>query len=501
MSYTFKRLAEVEEIQEAPETAKAFVEVNGEVKRAAMKFQNKNPLTFVGDSEVSYDGSEPVTIKIPQPDYKENDPEKNGYIKNRPFYSEETIEQLLEEQTLEFTTTDCSATWGSGCVRGIANIPSSFNPEEGSKVTVTFDGVDYECDVIGYGGVASIRVGPSEEPDTIGVTCPFTFYNSFQFGAAHVDFNPEGSWTLFTSDTSTTQHTVSVKTTIENVKKIDSKFIPTPDWNQNDPNKDGYINNRPFYSEFIPYSGVVYNTVIETKTTELINQMYECEGSFSVASLPMQVSLQAGDMVRVVFDGIKYDLTVENDTLICEKRIGCQYPENIGTDLPFSIYINWYALDFEGVSGDAYLIASGEGRTHTIYIDKLKEHVHKIPSKYIDANARFDLSGGLVDGGTSTAYINLIDMGQVKKILDNSMDVFVIYRYASCSTTTTRYCEFKKCDDTMIVSGNEGTIRYMTGAGDISQITIVFNNYNYPISAKIKVSAEFVDIISIYATI
>lgn len=34
MSYTFKRLAEVEEIQEAPETAKAFVEVNGEVKRA-----------------------------------------------------------------------------------------------------------------------------------------------------------------------------------------------------------------------------------------------------------------------------------------------------------------------------------------------------------------------------------------------------------------------------------------------------------------------------------
>ena len=34
MTYNFKRLAEVEEIQEAPETANAFVEVDGKVKRA-----------------------------------------------------------------------------------------------------------------------------------------------------------------------------------------------------------------------------------------------------------------------------------------------------------------------------------------------------------------------------------------------------------------------------------------------------------------------------------
>ena len=34
MAYTFKRLADVEKIQEAPETANAFVEVDGKVKRA-----------------------------------------------------------------------------------------------------------------------------------------------------------------------------------------------------------------------------------------------------------------------------------------------------------------------------------------------------------------------------------------------------------------------------------------------------------------------------------
>ena len=34
MAYTFKKLADVEKIQEAPETANAFVEVDGKVKRA-----------------------------------------------------------------------------------------------------------------------------------------------------------------------------------------------------------------------------------------------------------------------------------------------------------------------------------------------------------------------------------------------------------------------------------------------------------------------------------
>ena len=59
MSYTFKRLSEVEEIQEAPETAKAFVEVDGEVKRAPYGAggANLDELRFNLDVEETQEGS------------------------------------------------------------------------------------------------------------------------------------------------------------------------------------------------------------------------------------------------------------------------------------------------------------------------------------------------------------------------------------------------------------------------------------------------------------
>ena len=61
MAYTFKRLAEVEEIQEAPETANAFVEVDGKVKRAPYRAGGGgakiNDLRFDLDIEEVVEGS------------------------------------------------------------------------------------------------------------------------------------------------------------------------------------------------------------------------------------------------------------------------------------------------------------------------------------------------------------------------------------------------------------------------------------------------------------
>ena len=448
-----------------------------------------------------------------QPDWDQNDSSAASYIQNRPFYKEENVEHLLDEQTLEFTTTDCSAVWGSDCVRGIANIPNSFDPENGSKVTVTFDGVDYECDVVSYAGVASRRVGPSDEPNTIGVVCPFTFYRNFSFDLASVDYNPEGYWTLFTSDTSNTQHTVSVKSTIESVTKIDSKFIPTPDWNQNDPNKDGYIDNRPFYSEYILSGYIVDGQVIETKTTEIINQMYECEGTFSVASLITRNSIQVGDIVGVVFDGIRYDLTVESDELVCEKRIGCQYPKNIGKDLPFSIYINWRGLGFEGVSGDAYVIASGEGKKHIIQVNRLFEHAHKIPSKYIDVNGfdtmeivskvRLDIGfHTLADDISNVKNLTFTNLSDLQKAFDYDMDV-VLIRNLRGVVSKIVFPRFKR---TTFVSGTSGKSLDFDGkynpTSDRNCIMLTFGDSTNKIisSAYITMTDYDTEILEVYAT-
>lgn len=63
MTYTFKRLAEVEEIQEAPETANAFVEVDGKVKRAPYRAGGGgakiDDLRFDLDTENVVEGSNP----------------------------------------------------------------------------------------------------------------------------------------------------------------------------------------------------------------------------------------------------------------------------------------------------------------------------------------------------------------------------------------------------------------------------------------------------------
>lgn len=58
------------------------------------KLPNPNPLTFTGASTAIYDGSEALTINIPeqvQPDWNQNDNTQPDYVKNRPFYLEKTL--------------------------------------------------------------------------------------------------------------------------------------------------------------------------------------------------------------------------------------------------------------------------------------------------------------------------------------------------------------------------------------------------------------------------
>lgn len=506
MAYTFKRLAEVEEIQEAPETAKAFVEVDGEVKRAAMKFQNKNPLTFVGDSEVSYDGSKPVTIKIPQPDYKENDPGKSGYIKNRPFYSEETTEWLLEEQTLEFTTTDCSATWGSGCIRGITNISSSFRPKEGDKVLVKFDGVEYECDVIGYAGVSSYYIG-CQEPDLIGAEFPFTFYGAFSFSAANVDFTPSGYWTLFTSDIASTQHTVSVKRIVKNIKKISNEYVQQSDWNQNNPDKSGYIKNRPFYTEYIP------STVYFEEQTITCDQKYSADdistrpSAYAHYKMPDTFTPALGDKLVVCLDGVDYPCEVKVNHLFSENYIGAfNVLSTNADDYPFSFYESWVGGPVEGVDAAGWVfLIEDTSLVHTLSVKKVSEHVVKIPSKYIDVKSiTFDLDFTAQDSMVSyekTIEFNNID--QIKKVIENNMNIIILYK----ESNILKLHEYVRCKDSLTTTG-DGSYIYGLGqnpsASSPACIRISYSKSPYTIDnmngAYINDSIS-IEIKSIYATI
>ena len=70
-----------------------------------------------------------------QPDWNQNDETQPDYVKNRPFYAEDTVETiLLEEQAVTFT---------NGMSDTIFNFKAS--PEYINRIKVTWDGTEYIC--------------------------------------------------------------------------------------------------------------------------------------------------------------------------------------------------------------------------------------------------------------------------------------------------------------------------------------------------------------------
>lgn len=73
-----------------------------------------------------------------QPDWNQNDDTKPDYVKNRPFYTGDPVENMLvEESTLSFTTT------GAGFY--YAAIPTTIELTAGETYKVSWDGATYEC--------------------------------------------------------------------------------------------------------------------------------------------------------------------------------------------------------------------------------------------------------------------------------------------------------------------------------------------------------------------
>ena len=295
MAYTFKRLAEVEEIQEAPETAKAFVEVDGEVKRTAMKFQNKNALTFVGDSEVSYDGSKPVTIKIPQPDYKENDPTGSGYIKNRPFYTENIVQEVyVDNQNLIFEKNDNVKTdVGLSNDIYVSTIPDSLTAQVGDSLIVDFDGTEYELIVEVNHLYAENQIGCTV--DKIGEEISFSLYENW-CGPGNL---PSTGWVILTTSEGTS-HTISIKKVDRRITKIPSKYIDSSKFKE-----DVLI----FFNYILPNNAKCGVGTMEVTYKKIRDMISNNKNVIVYTNLSEKLILVSYDTYDFVFFGVKFSTT------------------------------------------------------------------------------------------------------------------------------------------------------------------------------------------------
>ena len=141
-----------------------------------------------------------------QADWNQNDSTAPDYVKNRPFYTGDPVENILvEESTVTFAEQ-------SGMYE--AAVPSTFEATVGETYKVSWDGTVYECTCAIFNGAPAIGnlsiLDLVENPDT---------GEPFLIGV----INEES--VIVTADTSAS-HTISISKTVAPVVKIDSKYLP-----------------------------------------------------------------------------------------------------------------------------------------------------------------------------------------------------------------------------------------------------------------------------------
>lgn len=168
-------------------------------------------------------------LKKHRGNWEQNDPTADDYIKNRPFYTDETNKETVVK-TKTFTATS-SYWWGS---------PFAFIPVVGETYKVTFDDKEYICqckvqwDAKCIGNVAIDWDGP----DT-GEPFFYYWYNSSEYGLC---VRYQG------------QHTIAIETI--KVEKLDKRYLPdlglatvATSGNYND------LENRPtIYTDVVRYN-------------------------------------------------------------------------------------------------------------------------------------------------------------------------------------------------------------------------------------------------------
>lgn len=274
-----------------------------------------------------------------QPDWNQNDSTAADFVKNRPFYTDNPVEKVLvEESTATFTE-------NNGLY--MAEFPSTFEATVGDTYKVSWDGASYECICVVFegrpliGNLSIIGGGfDTGEPFVIGVA------------------NGEGIQ-IVTADTSAS-HTFSISEFVQEVVKIDKKYLVQPDWNQNDETAADYVKNRPFYT------GDPVETVLLEETTVSFfknGEIYVGRLSSYTGSFPGE-----GKIYDVNWDGSIYQCTCYLDGSVLTLGV-------LGNPDPFSIA---FLADSSSLG-----IVTKTANSHTISISGFIDEIVKIDKKYL----------------------------------------------------------------------------------------------------------------------
>ena len=141
-----------------------------------------------------------------QSDWNQNDSTAADYIKNRPFYTGDSVQtEIIPKTTVAFSEFSemgglMAATW-----------PESFDLVDGQTYTISWDGTDYVCTGTLFRGVPILgNLGIAGAGEDTGE--PFVFIN-------------QGQWVVASKE-SATEHIIGIKTITNPIVQIDEKYLP-----------------------------------------------------------------------------------------------------------------------------------------------------------------------------------------------------------------------------------------------------------------------------------
>ena len=147
-----------------------------------------------------------IDVASVQPDWNQNDETAPDYVKNRPFYTGGPVETvIIEERTESFS--DSGMGWYS------TSFQLEFSATIGETYKVYWDGAAYECTCVECNGapvIGNLSI-PGQGPDT---------------GEPFVITVIDTSVYVYAADTASS-HTFSINGFVQEVVKIDRKYLPT----------------------------------------------------------------------------------------------------------------------------------------------------------------------------------------------------------------------------------------------------------------------------------
>jgi hypothetical protein len=360
------RLVNKHDIQSNWEKATGFIPMQGEIICYDVDDNYSYERFKIGDGATNVNE---LPFTVMQSDWDVNDENDAGYVKNRTHWSKVSLVEILPECQPEKTD--------AGII-----IRDKISIVAGHTYIVNWNGTSYTCIAGSFEGAAFIGNGAYMGMDDTGE--PFMIGCYTDEIAQHAGFYA----IIIPLDGSTTC-TLSIIERIEEIQKIDNKYLPDevlvkPDWNASE-GEHGHIFNRTHYTEETLEEIIPETTVTFGDATKPGYDTGTATGS------AMQIYPEHGEMFAIEWNGRMYYSEAREYTKTdgsFGRGVGNTGMFGGGSYRQYPFLIGFLTAEEAATAGYTYFVSvEDESTTATFSVSRVGEAVHRLDAKYLPEEA------------------------------------------------------------------------------------------------------------------